>query len=73
MSLGLLLIPSLAGYWFLQNANFTRFNNYRLSGYHLLFRSALAGIFLTVAAHTIAVLLIYMRRNFVVSCTPMSH
>lgn len=57
MGLGLLLIPSLAGYWFLQRANFWRFDNYRLSGYHLLFRSALAGIFLTVAAHTIAVLL----------------
>lgn len=57
MGLGLLLIPSLAGYWFLQYANFTRFNNYRLSGYHLLFRSALAGIFLTAVAHTIAVLL----------------
>lgn len=54
MGLGLLLIPSLAGYWFLQNANFARFNNYRLSGYHLLFRSALSGIFLTAAAHTIA-------------------
>lgn len=76
MGLGLLLIPSLAGYWFLQNANFTRFNNYRLSGYHLLFRSALAGIFLTVAAHTIAVLLNLhapQLRSFLYSYVPLDY
>ena len=54
MGLGLLLIPSLGGYWFLQRANFTRFEIYRLSGYHLLFRSALAGIILASFAHPIA-------------------
>ena len=54
MGLGLLLIPSLGGYWFLRRANFTRFEIYRLSGYHLLFRSALAGIILASFAHPIA-------------------
>ena len=57
MGLGLLLIPSLGGYWFLQRANFTRFEIYRLSGYHLLFRSALAGIVLGSLAHLITLLL----------------
>lgn len=76
MGLGLLLIPSLAGYWFLQRANFWRFDNYRLSGYHLLFRSALAGIFLTVAAHTIAVLLNIhapQLRSFLYSHVPLDY
>ena len=54
MGLGLLLIPSLGGYWFLQHANFTRYEIYRQSGYHLLFRSALAGIVLAAVAHVIA-------------------
>ena len=57
MGLGLLLIPSLGGYWFLQHANFTRFEIYRLSGYHLLFRSALAGILLASFAHSITLLI----------------
>lgn len=57
MGLGLLLIPSLGGYWFLQRANFTRFEIYRLSGYHLLFRSALAGMVLGSLAHFITLLL----------------
>ena len=51
MGLGLLLIPSLGGYWFLQHANFTRYEIHRLSGYHLLFRSAMAGIVLAAFAH----------------------
>lgn len=54
MGLGLLLIPSLGGYWFLRHANFTRFEIFRLSGYHLLFQSALAGIILALVAHVIA-------------------
>ena len=54
MGLGLLLIPSLGGYWFLRRANFTRFEIFRLSGYHLLFQSALAGIILASFAHLIA-------------------
>lgn len=57
MGLGLLLIPSLGGYWFLQHANFTRFEIYRLSGYHLLFRSALAGILLASSAHLITLII----------------
>lgn len=54
MGLGLLLIPSLGGYWFLRHANFTRFEIQRSSGYHLLFRSALVGIILAFIAHAIA-------------------
>ena len=57
MGLGLLLIPSLAGYWFLQHANFTRYEIHRQSGYHLLFRAALAGIILAGFAHTIALII----------------
>lgn len=58
MGLGLLLIPSLAGYWFLQHANFTRYEIHRLSGYHLLFRSAIAGILLAALAHTVVLVII---------------
>lgn len=56
MGLGLLLIPSLAGYWFLRKANLTRFKIQRSSGYHLLFQSALAGVVLALFAHAIAFL-----------------
>ena len=54
MGLGLLLIPSLGGYWFLRHANFTRFEIQRSSGYHLLFRSAIVGVVLAFFAHLIA-------------------
>ena len=57
MGLGLLLIPSLAGYWFLQNFNGTRYETYRVSGYHLLFRSAIVGSLLAVPAHIITLFL----------------
>lgn len=56
MGLGLLLIPSIGGYWFLCRANFTRFEIQRSSGYHLLFRSALVGVLLAFIAHAIAFL-----------------
>ena len=57
MGLGLLLIPSLGGYWFLQHANITRYEIYRASGYHLLFRSAMVGVILAAIAHALAVFL----------------
>ena len=64
MGLGLFLIPSLGGYWFLQHANFTRYEIYRQSGYHLLFRSALAGIVLAAVAHAIALGLNHFAPDF---------
>lgn len=45
MSLGLLLLPALGGYWFLIHFNYTRYKTERHSGHHLLFRSAIAGVF----------------------------
>ena len=76
MGLGLLLIPSLAGYWFLQHANITRFGNYRLSGYHLLFRSALSGIVLIALSHPIAVLINSLEpsiRSFLYAHVPIDY
>ena len=46
MSLGLLLLPAVGGYWFLTNWNYTRYQLERDSGYRLLFRSAIVGILL---------------------------
>ena len=45
MSLALLLLPAVGGYWFVTHFNFTRFQAVRQSGYHILFRSVLVGIF----------------------------
>ena len=44
MSLALLLLPAVGGYWFVTHFNFTRFQAVRESGYHILFRSVLFGI-----------------------------
>ena len=51
MGLGLLLIPTLAGYWFLTHSNFTRFKVIRESGYHILFKSAIYGLLLFILAN----------------------
>ncbi len=53
MTIGLLLLPAVGGYWFLTHWNFTRYRAARQSGYHLLFRSALFGIVLYCAARFI--------------------
>ena len=45
MSLALLLLPAVGGYWFVTHFNVTRFQAVRESGYHILFRSVLFGIF----------------------------
>ena len=45
MSLALLLLPAVGGYWFVTHFNLTRFQAVRESGYHILFRSVLFGIF----------------------------
>ena len=45
MSLALLLLPAVGGYWFVTHFNLTRYQAVRESGYHILFRSVLFGIF----------------------------
>lgn len=57
MNLGLFLLPVLGGYLFLTRAYFTRYGTIRDSGYHLFFRSAVAGLVLVLAAHLLLVLL----------------
>lgn len=49
-SLDWLFVPTLAGYLFLIICNATRYRIARESGYHVFFRSAIAGAFLFVAA-----------------------
>ena len=51
MGLGILLIPALGGYLFIAHFNGTRDRLRRESGYHLVFRSAVAGIALFAIAH----------------------
>ena len=46
MGLGLFLVPTIGGYWFLTHLNYTRYRAYRDSGYHVLFSSAFAGAWL---------------------------
>ena len=58
MGLGLLLIPTLGGYWFLANLYLTRYSMLRDSGYHVLFKSAIAGCLLVVVARLIVVSLL---------------
>ena len=51
MNLGSLLVPILGGYWLLTHLYFTRSDALRDSGYHLFFRSSIAGLVLAAAAH----------------------
>ena len=46
MSFAVLLIPAVGGYWFLTHWNYTRYQTARDAGYHILFRSAFAGVVL---------------------------
>ena len=50
MGLGLLPVPALAGYLFLVRFNLTRDSVSRETGYHVVFRAAIVGITLFVAA-----------------------
>lgn len=50
MGLGLLLIPTLGGYWLLTRLYYTRYGVLRDSGYHVLFKSAIAGCSLFVVS-----------------------
>ena len=45
------LIPTLVGYFLLRSLNFTRFSIARDAGYHVLFKSAIAGGILLSVAH----------------------
>ena len=58
MGLGLLFIPTLGGYWFLTHLYYTRYGVLRDSGYHVLFKSAIAGCSLVVVARLIIVFLL---------------
>ena len=53
MDLGLLIVPALGGYLFLKFTYLTSFRIYRESGYHLVFSSASAGIFLFAFAYLV--------------------
>lgn len=57
MGLGLFLIPTIGGYWFLTQFNYTRYRIFRDSGYHTLFSSAFVGALLFGVAHLIILLL----------------
>ena len=56
MGLGLLLVPALAGYLFLSWFSATRYSLSRETGYHVVFRSAIAGVFLFFIARLIVLL-----------------
>ena len=57
MPLSLLLLPAVGGYWFLTHWNYTRYQAVRESGYRLLFRSAVTGLFLAFLSRTLTLLL----------------
>jgi hypothetical protein len=57
MGLGWLLVPAIGGYWFLTHWHYTRYHAVRESGYHILFRSGLTGVFLFALARAITLLL----------------
>ena len=56
MGLGLLLVPALAGYLFLNSFNGTRYSLPRETGYHVVFQSAIAGVLLFLLARLVVVL-----------------
>ena len=55
MGLGLLLVPALAGYLFLNSFNGTRYSLPREAGYHVVFQSAIAGVLLFFLARLVVV------------------
>ena len=56
MGLGLLLVPALAGYLFLNSFNGTRYSLPRETGYHVVFQSAIAGALLFLLVRLVVVL-----------------
>jgi hypothetical protein len=59
----LLILPLLAGFWFIHFCHYFRFRAQRLDGYRLLIESSIAGAFLFLVGRVIA--------YCVVSCTPL--
>ena len=59
MGLGLFLVSTLGGYWFLTHLHFTRYAALRDSGYHVFFRAAIAGGILAGVAHLLVLPLNY--------------
>ena len=55
MTLGALLIPTLVGYLFVTSVYYTRYGILRDSGYHVLFRSAIAGCILAVTSRLLII------------------
>ena len=55
-TLGLLLLPALAGYLFLNRFNATRYSLPRETGYHVVFQSAIAGVLLFFIARLFVLL-----------------
>ena len=53
MEVGVFLIPALVGYLLLRALNFTRYSIARDAGYHVLFKSTIAGAILLGIAHGI--------------------
>ena len=51
MGLGVFLVPTLVGYWFLTHLHYTRFRVVRGFGYHVLFQAGIAGLVLFAIAH----------------------
>ena len=58
MSLDVLLVPALGGYWLLTHLHYTRFRAVRESGYHVLFRAALFGGILFAVSEALLFLLV---------------
>ena len=58
MSLDVLLVPALGGYWLLTHLHYTRFRAVRESGYHVLFRAAFIGGVLFVVSEIFLFLLV---------------
>ncbi len=59
MGLGLFLISTLGGYWFLTHLHFTRYDALRDSGYHVFFRATVSGGILAAIAHLVVLPLNY--------------
>ena len=66
MGLGLLLIPTLAGYWILTHWIPTRYRVRRYQGYHVVFRSALCGLIPAAIAYILVAIMRYIETPFYV-------
>lgn len=67
MGLGVVILPALIGYWCLTRLHYTSFRILRDTGYHVLFKSALAGIVLAIVARVPVLFLLPWCPEWVVS------